>query len=344
LISHYSVHVEVSVNSRIDQAMDMGVGAGVMYFFDPDLGQRRREQLLDETKEQLVQIGQAAAQASQRAGEVARQMSRQARDAAFDAAGQTRAAALSTAKSVLDLAVQTSSMAGARTKSVGQRAGAQAVQSAARAGQTVRANLGEAVPAAKAVLLEKLVVDERAMEKARASLAGSKFFAPPARRSFAPWSILLLLGGGLVAGASLMFILDPGQGRPRRASVAGFVRERFGYARRQTADTLARAGAQVRERAGGLGVRQEPAAELPGDVILAERVRARLADVSSHPDSIIVTTQDGEVVLSGVILGSEVDRVVGAVSALPGVQSVANRLEVRSTVERIPGAGRKNNH
>ncbi len=174
-------------------------------------------------------------------------------------------------------------------------------------------------------------MDERVMERARAALSKNKLFAPaaapPARRSFPPWGLLLALLGGAAVGAGLKSILDPGIGGRRRASV----NEHFGYARRRTAQILARASAQVRDRASSLGARQQAAAELPADLILAERVRAHLSSVTSHPSSIVVTTQDGEVILSGPILSSEIDRVLATVSALPGVQSVANRLEVHRT-------------
>jgi len=159
-----------------------------------------------------------------------------------------------------DAALQAGQQARDRATEAGQQAGAQVLQSTRKTGRRARARIEDAVPAAKAALLEKLAMDERVMERARAALSKNKLFAPaaapPARRSFPPWGLLLALLGGAAVGAGLKSILDPGIGGWRRASV----NEHFGYARRRTAQTLARASAQVRDRASSSapGSRQPP--------------------------------------------------------------------------------------
>ena len=151
--------------------------------------------------------------------------------------------------------------------------------------------------------------------------------------------MLLALLVGAAVGAGLTWMLDPSIGGRRRA----LVNARFDDARQRTVQSLARAGAQVRDRASSLGARQRADAELPADLMLAERVRTHLSSVSSHPSSIVVTTRDGEVVLSGLVLSSEIDQVLATVSAIPGVQSVQNRLEVRRSADQIPGLEGNNN-
>ncbi len=327
------------MNNRIDQAIDMGLGAGLMYLFDPDLGKRRRHELLEQAGERVDQAGEAAAQTAQRARETVAQAAHRVGEAALQTSHQTRDAALEAGQQARERALQTANEARDRAASAARQAELQVLGSTTRTGRQARSRLEDVVPAAKTALLGQLVADERVLERARKTLADKELFAARNRRSFAPWGLLLALLGGAAVGAAVMFMLDPGIGRRRRA----FVGERVGHVRRQTAETLARAGAQVRDRAGSLGPRQRTAADLPADLMLAERVRAHLNAVSSYPGSIAVTTQDGEVILSGLILSSEIDRVLASVSALPGVQSVANRLEIRRSADQIPGLEGKNN-
>lgn len=71
--------------------------------------------------------------------------------------------------------------------------------------------------------------------------------------------------------------------------------------------------------------------------ILEQRVRDRLYQVVSHPGAIQITIQDGEVIVSGPVLAGEVDRAVQAISELPGVKKVVNRLEIHQDPGKVPG-------
>jgi osmotically-inducible protein OsmY len=66
-------------------------------------------------------------------------------------------------------------------------------------------------------------------------------------------------------------------------------------------------------------------------------VRAAFGRVASHPSSILVSTCDGEVTLSGPVLASEVKDVIETVRGVRGVGRVVNELEVHDTAEGIPG-------
>ncbi len=49
---------------RIDQAIDMGLGAGLMYWFDPQLGKQRRKDLQKQAAAQVAMLTVAATQAA----------------------------------------------------------------------------------------------------------------------------------------------------------------------------------------------------------------------------------------------------------------------------------------
>jgi uncharacterized membrane protein len=73
------------------------------------------------------------------------------------------------------------------------------------------------------------------------------------------------------------------------------------------------------------------------DEVLAERVRAELGRVVSHPSAVAVTASHGRVTLSGPILASEEHAALRCVSAVRGVQNVDNRLEVHQQPGEVPG-------
>jgi hypothetical protein len=191
------LYVEVTMNSRIDQAIDVGVSAGLMYLFDPDQGERRRDHLLDQAKERLDQAGKTAAQAAKRAGNAATLAGRRVGEAALQTARQARDGAMHTAYEARD-----------RAGEAGQKAGQQVLYSTLKTGRRARVRIEDAVPVAKAALMEKLALDDPVIELTRAALSKNRFLAPAYRRSVAPWALLLALPGGAAMGASLMFILD----------------------------------------------------------------------------------------------------------------------------------------
>jgi hypothetical protein len=140
-----------------------------------------------------------------------------------------------------------------------------------------------------------------------------------------------MLGAGV--GAGLMFLLDPA-GRRRRS----LVRDKLIRTARKTRRGLNATKRDVSNRIEGV------AAELPGtlsndvpdDSTLAERVRAELGRVASHPRAIQVTANHGCVTLSGDILASEARAVVSAVGRVKGVCDVNSALKLHSEDERIP--------
>jgi hypothetical protein len=147
------------------------------------------------------------------------------------------------------------------------------------------------------------------------------------------------IGAGF--GACAMYLADPGRGRRRRALLRDAA-EHASHAARGVADMTAR---DVRHRASGLAARaidrlvEEP---VPLDSVVAERVRARLGRLVSHPRAIDVSVSHGAVTLSGPVFEAEVKQLVKGVEAVAGVAALENRLEPHADAAHVPalqGAG-----
>jgi len=142
-----------------------------------------------------------------------------------------------------------------------------------------------------------------------------------------------LKGFGL--GLGTMYLLDPQQGRRRRAVARDSIIRMF----HDLSDEVERGIRDAGHRLSGMAA--EARAMLGGEEIsepqLAERVRAKLGRYTSHPSAVEVSVQGNQVALSGPILAHEMDELLGAVSAIRGVREVVNRLTPHKTAENVPG-------
>lgn len=145
-------------------------------------------------------------------------------------------------------------------------------------------------------------------------------------------NITLLTGAAL--GASAMYLLDPGRGGRRRA----LIRDKVVHAAHKTGDAIDATSRDVAYRTQGLAaeLRGRFSRESPPDEVLAERVRAALGRVVSHPHAIDVTANEGCVCLTGPILASEVDELISIVGSIRGVAGVENQLEVHDSPGNTP--------
>jgi uncharacterized membrane protein len=143
----------------------------------------------------------------------------------------------------------------------------------------------------------------------------------------------MLIGLGL--GTSLMYLIDPEAGNRRRAVLGGRVRRGL----RKAGDAADVSVRDLGHRVQGLAA--EAQSRLirhdVDDRVLAERVRAELGRVCSHPRSIEVVVRSGHVTLTGPILAHEAERVAAWVASVPGVTDVDNRLDVHEAAGRTPG-------
>jgi uncharacterized membrane protein/osmotically-inducible protein OsmY len=144
-------------------------------------------------------------------------------------------------------------------------------------------------------------------------------------RTRCQWEKAMIFAGGLSLGARLMYMLDPQQGRRRRA----LARDRAIWLAHQAELTLDRGVRDLLNRAQSVAddafslLAQKPVS----DAVLRERVRSRLGRASSHPHAIEVEAKDGWVTLTGPILQQEMRRALWAARSVAGVRHVENRMQ-----------------
>jgi uncharacterized membrane protein len=145
-----------------------------------------------------------------------------------------------------------------------------------------------------------------------------------------------------LSGVGAMYLLDPHRGRRRRA----MARDRSVKLMHTTTRALDKSLRDLANRAQGL-VYESVSKVLPdhvSDVVLVDRVRAKMGRVVSHPGAIVVTAQDGHVTLAGDVLEDEVHRLMECVGSISGARSVTNKLTAHQDATGIPalqGGGRQ---
>jgi uncharacterized membrane protein len=140
--------------------------------------------------------------------------------------------------------------------------------------------------------------------------------------------------GGLGIGAGLAYLMDPNQGRRRRA----YLRDQAVHATHVMGDAIDTTARDLRNRAKGMAAqtRSRFRREEVDDEVLVERVRSAMGRAVSHPHAIHVTAQDGHVTLTGPVLASEEPRLFSTVARVPGVKDVENRLESHEGPGGVP--------
>jgi uncharacterized membrane protein len=139
---------------------------------------------------------------------------------------------------------------------------------------------------------------------------------------------------GLAAGVAVALL---GGGRASRRR--GRLSQQAIHSGKALEDFGGKASRDLAHRARGLFAstaarlrRDEPSAE-----VLAERVRARLGRLTSHPGAVEVLARDGVVELRGPILEAEVKQVLSGVARVRGVHEVVDRLERHGEAGSTPG-------
>ena len=139
---------------------------------------------------------------------------------------------------------------------------------------------------------------------------------------------------GFAVGLAFMYVVDASEGQRRRALMRDKVRRAF----RRTGEGVDTTIRDLSHRIGG-GINEIYQSVLPdetSDAQVAERVRATLGRVVSHPHAIRVTADDGSVCLSGPILAHEVQPLLRAAASVRGVAAIDNQLEVHEQAGNIP--------
>lgn len=146
---------------------------------------------------------------------------------------------------------------------------------------------------------------------------------------------LMTLATGIAVGAFAMYMLDPEEGRRRRALVrdkaasAGHDAERLARgASKHAANQLRGAAAEAQSHMRNASV---------GDSQLHERIRSQLGRLVDQPGNLQVKVDHGHVTLSGSARPSEIQSLMAAVSAMQGVEGVDNRLSSGTGTPSSPG-------
>lgn len=138
-----------------------------------------------------------------------------------------------------------------------------------------------------------------------------------------PHGVALVIAAA--AGAAAMYMLDPQQGRRRRA----LGRDQVRHLRRRAQDDLGVALRDLRHRLRGWAAQARGALQRGpvDDDILRERLRAAIGRATPHARAISVGVSSGRVTLSGPASTIGESRILAAVHAVPGVRTVDSRLE-----------------
>src|SRR5918996_3945129 len=144
----------------------------------------------------------------------------------------------------------------------------------------------------------------------------------------------IAFGTGLGIGTGLMFLLDPDQGKRRRA----LLRDKCYWAARKTGEGVEVTARDLRNRTQGLvsEVQSRFSSAPVDDAVLVDRVRAKLGRIVSHPRAINVTSQNGRVVLSGPILTTELPELLACLNSVSGAKEVINQLDPHDQSENHP--------
>ena len=146
---------------------------------------------------------------------------------------------------------------------------------------------------------------------------------------------------GIAIGAVAVSVFDPSRGARRRA----LLRDKAIRAGRITGDAFETTMRDLTNRTRGFAAETQGwiADRAVDDARLLERVRASLGRVSSHPRSVDVEVQGGQVTLRGPALYSEVQDLLSMAAGVRGVRSVINELEPHDSPGTLPalqGKGR----
>jgi hypothetical protein len=139
--------------------------------------------------------------------------------------------------------------------------------------------------------------------------------------------------GGIGLGAGLMCLLDPQQGKRRRA----LIRDQGVRLAHEAEDAARVVARDISHRACGLAA-EAKALFRHGDVsddVLEQRIRSKMGRYVSHPRAIDIRCQDGRAILSGHILACDVDGLLRCVASIPGIKGIEQSLDIHKAAGTI---------
>ena len=131
-----------------------------------------------------------------------------------------------------------------------------------------------------------------------------------------------------------MYFMDPERGRRRRA-LAG---DKFTSAGARLPRAARGTAKDMSNRARGMWADATRlfSSDDPSDQVIEARIRSKMGRTISHPHAIHVMSNNGDVILDGVILADEVPALLKTVESVSGVNSVENRLREHDSPGNIP--------
>src|SRR5262245_22540636 len=123
-------------------------------------------------------------------------------------------------------------------------------------------------------------------------------------------------------GAAAMYLLDPSQGRRRRARI----RDKAGTMRQDVAERVSSGARRLRDRARGRA--RDRVAARASDFVIEQRIRARLGHFVRNSGLLDVKCEDGVATLRGQIIATDVDELLHRLRRVQGVRRLAHALEV----------------
>jgi uncharacterized membrane protein/gas vesicle protein len=139
---------------------------------------------------------------------------------------------------------------------------------------------------------------------------------------------------GAAIGAAAMYLLDPKQGRRRRA----LLRDQLASSVASLDDAAGVTWRDTKNRLKGAAshLHRDASRHDADEAVLIERVRSHLGRAVSHPKAVHVLAEQGHITLQGAILEHERDAVLRAVESTPGVVDVTDRLHGFENAGDIP--------
>jgi len=136
-------------------------------------------------------------------------------------------------------------------------------------------------------------------------------------------------------GAAAMYVLDPNKGRRRRA----VFRDKTLSSLTNITHLAQVSARDIGHRVQGLGataLRLLNGRDATDDLVLIERVRAKMGRVVSHPHAIQIGACAGRITLSGPIVAGEAGPLLDAVRSVWGVSGIDDHLVAYDRPESIP--------
>jgi hypothetical protein len=132
-----------------------------------------------------------------------------------------------------------------------------------------------------------------------------------------------------------MYLLDPQGGHDRRALAREKSLSVLKQGSRAAARTTRQLGGKSKELVSEAGARLRRSDLVDNGADLLKKVQRKIQHAVSHPQAIEAIIEQGRVHLHGLVLASEVARLLAAIQAVEGVREIENRLEVHESPQDL---------